>query len=85
MGTGLDPIIHIGKAGLIDAVTQQLDEALEARELVKVRVIANAPVESKDIGLQLAQSAQAELVQIIGRNLLFYRRSATKPVLELPI
>lgn len=85
MGTGLDPIIHIGKAGLIDAVVQQLDEALEARELVKVRVIANAPVEAKEIGPELAEAAQAELVQVIGRNILFYRRSGTKPVLELPI
>lgn len=84
MGTGLDPIIQIGKAGLTEPVVQQLDEALEARELVKVRVIANAPVETRDIGPQLAEAVGAEIVQVIGRNLLFYRRSTTKPSLELP-
>jgi RNA-binding protein len=84
MGTGLEPIIHIGKAGLINPVIQQLDEALEARELVKVRVIANSPVKPKDIGSEMAEAARAEMVQAIGRNLLFYRRSITKPVLELP-
>jgi len=84
MGTGIEPIIHIGKAGLTDSVVQQLDEALEARELVKVRVIANAPVEPRNVGPQLAEAARAEMVQVIGRNLLFYRRSITKPVLELP-
>lgn len=84
MGTGLDPIIQIGKTGLIDPVFQQLDEALEARELVKVRVIANAPVEPREIGPKLAQGTQAELVQVIGHNLLFYRKSSKKSVIELP-
>lgn len=84
MGTGIEPIIHVGKFGLTDAISQQLDEALEARELVKVRVIANAPAEPREIGPKLAEAAGAEMVQAIGRNLLFYRRSATKPVLELP-
>ena len=84
MGTGIDPIILIGKAGLIDAVIQQLDEALEARELVKIRVIANAPVEPREIASQLAEATQAETVQVIGRNILYYRRSSKKPSLELP-
>ena len=84
MGTGIDPIIQIGKAGAIDAVIRQLDEALEARELVKVRVIPNAPVEPREIASQLAEATQSETVQIIGHNILYYRRSAKKPSLELP-
>lgn len=84
MGTDLDPIIQIGKSGLIEPVIRQLDEALEARELVKVRVIANSPVEPKHVGPELANATQAELVQVIGRNILFYRRSVEKPSLELP-
>jgi len=84
LGTGLDPIIHVGKAGLVDAVVQQLDEALEARELVKVRVIQNSPVEAKDIAPQLAAATGAELVQVIGRNVLFFRPSEKKPTIVLP-
>ncbi len=84
MGTGLDPIIHIGKFGLGDQAVQHLDEALEARELVKVRVIPNSPNEPREIAPQLAEAVQAELVQVIGRNLLYYRRSVKKPSIELP-
>ena len=84
MGTGIDPIIHIGKGGWGDTVVQQLDEALEARELVKIRVISNSSVEPRDVGPQLAEATQAEIVQVIGRNMLFFRRSQKKPSIDLP-
>ncbi|MFY9174974.1 MAG: ribosome assembly RNA-binding protein YhbY [Peptococcia bacterium] len=84
MGTGIDPIIHIGKAGLVDSLVQQLSDALEARELIKVRVIPNAPVIPKEIAPQLADAVGAELVQIVGRNILFYRPSQKKPTIVLP-
>lgn len=84
MGTGLDPIIHIGKFGLGDSTVQQLNEALDARELVKVRVIPNSPDSPREIAPKLAVAAQAELVQVVGRNILYYRRSENKPSIELP-
>lgn len=84
LGTGVDPIIQVGKAGMMDAVIRQLDEALEARELVKVRVISNAPVEPHEVADRLTEGTGAELVQVIGRNILFYRRSEKKPSINLP-
>lgn len=84
MGTGLDPISHIGKAGLVDTLVQQLSDALEARELIKVRVIPNAPVLPKEVAPELADNLGAELVQIVGRNMLFFRRSEKKPTIILP-
>lgn len=84
MGTELTPIIQVGKAGVIEPLAKQLEEALEARELVKVRVITNAPVEPEEFAQALADSAGAELVQIIGRNILFYRPSLKNPTIELP-
>ena len=84
MGTALDPIMQIGKGGIAEAVITQLDEVLEVRELVKVRVIANSPLETGAAAEQLAKAVRAETVQVIGRNLLFYRRSEKKPTIELP-
>lgn len=84
MGTGIDPIIHIGKAGLVEALVQQMDEALEANELIKIRVIPNSPVHPKEIAPQLAETAKAELVQVIGRNILLFRQSQKKPTIVLP-
>ncbi len=84
LGTGIDPVIQIGKGGIGETLVQQLDEALEARELVKIRVINNAPLEPREIAAQLAEATNSELVQVIGRNLLYYRRSLKKPSIELP-
>jgi RNA-binding protein len=84
MGTGIDPIIQIGKSGLVEALIQQMEEALEARELIKVRVLQNSPVEPRTIAPELATAAKAELVQVIGRNLLFFRQSEKKPTIVLP-
>lgn len=84
LGTGIDPVIHIGKSGYGEFINNQLNEALEARELVKVRVIPNSSELPREIAPQLAKDANAELVQVIGRNMLFYRRSLNKPSIELP-
>lgn len=83
IGTGVDPIIQIGKAGIGEFVVTQLNDALEARELVKVRVIPNAPVKPQDIAIDLAEKTKASLVQVIGRNILYYR-PGKKPSIELP-
>lgn len=51
----------------------QLDEALEARELVKGRVLPHQEFDVKIIAEELAEKIGADIVQIIGRNILFYR------------
>ncbi|MDS1029418.1 ribosome assembly RNA-binding protein YhbY [Bacillota bacterium LX-D] len=84
MGNELDPIIQVGKGGITKNLIIQVDEALEARELIKVRVLQNCLTEPKEIGNELAVHAKGELVQVIGRNLLFYRQASEKPKIELP-
>ncbi|GAW93338.1 ribosome assembly RNA-binding protein YhbY [Calderihabitans maritimus] len=84
MGTGLDPILQVGKGGITEALLKQVDEALEARELIKIRILPNSGREPKEVGKNLAVQTGAELVQVIGRNLLLYRRSQKKPTIELP-
>ncbi|AVX19969.1 MULTISPECIES: ribosome assembly RNA-binding protein YhbY [Carboxydocella] len=80
----LEPVtVQIGKGGVTPTVIQQLDETLEARELVKVRVLKNCLEEKEDIARRLAEGTGAELVQMIGHNLLFYR-PAQKPQIQLP-
>lgn len=84
IGTGLDPIIQVGKSGINDSVVMQLNEALEARELVKVRALTNCALEPKEVGEALEEATGADLVQVIGRNMLFFKRSQKKPSIELP-
>lgn len=84
MGNEMDPILQVGKGGITETVVAQTDETLEARELIKGRVLQNSPEEPKDVASQLAEQLGAELVQVIGRNFLLFRQSKTKPILILP-
>lgn len=84
LGIALDPILQIGKSGISESVVNSLEEALVARELVKVRVLKNCLEEPKTVGEEMAKFTKSHLVQVIGRNLIFYRPSQDKPSIELP-
>ena len=84
LANDIDPIIQIGKGGISGNLIQQIDEALEARELIKVRVLQNSPEVAKEAAGKIAEEVSAELVQVLGRNMLLYRPSKEEPVIELP-
>ena len=73
MGNDLDPILTVGKNGITDNLIEQLDQALSARELIKGRVLPHGAFDVTEVATELAAKTEAELVQIIGRNMLFYR------------
>lgn len=83
MANTLQPLYQIGKAGVTPAVTEQLDAALEARELIKITVLKTAPESPKDTIETLAARLHAEPVQCIGKKLTLYRRSKENPRIEL--
>lgn len=84
MGSAMEPIIQVGKGGVSENLIIQLDEALEARELVKLRVLKNCLEEKSDVAEELAEATKSEIVQKIGHNILFYRQSSEQPRIELP-
>ncbi len=84
LGSVLDPVVQIGKAGLVETVITSAADALKARELIKARVLRNCPEEPKEAFAILAEETDAELVQIIGRNALLFKRNDEKPKIELP-
>lgn len=79
-----EPIVHIGKGGLSDALIKQADDALEARELIKGRVLETAPAAVRDVAEEIAAAVNAETVQVIGRTFVLYRRRAEEPTIVLP-
>ncbi len=84
LGNEMDPILQIGKGGVTEAVIAQTDETLEARELIKGRVLPNSMEDVQRAAAELAERTSAELVQVIGRNFLLYRESKKKPMIDLP-
>lgn len=80
----IDPVVQVGKASVNESVLFSLNEALEARELVKVKVLKNCLDEVKDVAQELADQSKSELVQVIGRNVVLYRPNPEKPGIALP-
>ena len=79
-----EPIVHVGKGGLSDALIKQADDALEARELIKGRVLETAPQTAREAADAVAEAVAAETVQVIGRTFVLYRRRAEEPTIVLP-
>lgn len=75
-------IIQVGKEGISANLLDTLDKALEARELVKVTILKNCDDPVREIAYDLAAGCNAEIVQAIGRVIVFYRRSK-KNIMEL--
>lgn len=79
----LDPVVHVGAAGVTDAVIDKTDKDLEAHELVKVKVDADRE-EVKAAAERLAGATRSEVAQIIGKTIVLYRRRKKKPTIQLP-
>lgn len=72
------PIFQMGKQGLTEAFYDQVDQALEKRELVKISLLQNTSEDIKDIAERLSTALNASIVQTIGSTLILYRRSTNK-------
>lgn len=84
LAMGIDPIMQIGKATVTPEITKSIDEALEARELIKIHVLKNCVADPRDIAELLAERTRAQVVQVIGKKIVLYRESKTKKKIELP-
>ena len=78
MANSLDPIVHIGKEGITDNLVKQADEALEARELIKCKVLENAMLTAREACQELSVKTRSEAVQGIGSKFVLYRQSHNK-------
>lgn len=84
LGHHLEPVVQIGKDGITDGVVAATREALLAHELIKVRILTEAPIDRKAAGAELADRAAASLAQVLGRTVLLYKRHPHKPKIVLP-
>ena len=80
----MDPILHIGKSSITPEFTEAIDEALEARELIKINVLKNCFDDVKSLSTILADRTQSEVVHVMGRKIVLYRASKDNPKIMLP-
>ncbi len=78
-----DVIMQVGKSGVTEAMAKTVSDALEARELIKMRVLENSGEEVRDVAEQLAAATDSEVVAVIGKCLILYRESENKKKIEL--
>ena len=78
LATNLDTIVHVGKDGIGDNLIKQVNDALEARELIKGRVLENSLLTAREAAEELAVAARCEVVQVIGSKFVLYRQSHNK-------
>ena len=73
-----EPILHVGKGGISDTLVKQAEDAF------KGRVLETAPASPKETAAEIAAAVGAQVVQVIGRCFVLYRRREEQPVIELP-
>ncbi|MBR5473908.1 MAG: ribosome assembly RNA-binding protein YhbY [Lachnospiraceae bacterium] len=82
----MEPIFQIGKSSVTPELTTAIEEALEARELIKLTVLKNCLDDVRSIAEVIGERTQSEVVQVIGRRFVLYRPSKDKKnKIELPM
>ena len=81
----LDALVRIGKDGVTDNLIQSILDAIESRELLKVKILQNCEEEKMEIKEQLSQCKEFEVVGIIGRTIILFRENKDKPVVSLEL
>ena len=79
----IEAILQVGKNGLGDALQKQVDDALTAREMIKLTVLETCPETPREMAAVLAAATGAEVVQVVGRKVALYRKNPEKTILDL--
>lgn len=77
-------IFQVGKGGVNDNMCEQISNALEARELIKLRVLDNCDLNAKEAAQIISEETNSDVVQVIGTRFVLYRESVDHKKIELP-
>ena len=80
----ITPILQIGKSSVTPELISAVDEALQARELIKMHILKNCFDDPKEIAQVIAERTRSEVVQVIGKKVVLYRESKDNKKIELP-
>ncbi len=79
----LDTIFQIGKGGISEEICKQIANALEARELIKARVLENSGYTAKEAANEIAEAIECDVVSCVGTRFVLYKQSVNKKRIEL--
>jgi len=78
-----ETIMQIGKGGINENIVKQVEDALLARELIKIRVLENSIYTAKEAAAEIAEAANCEVVQVMGSRITLYKRHPKEPKITL--
>ena len=84
LSNDIKPIFQIGKGGINENLIGQINDTLEVRELVKVHILGNSSLETKEVCSEIANMVKAEPVLSIGSNFVLYKESKENKEIILP-
>lgn len=84
LAADLDTIFQIGKGGISEETCNQINNALEARELIKARVLDNSGYSAKEAAAEISDAIGCEVVACVGSKFVLYKESEKKKRIELP-
>ena len=79
-----DSLFQVGKSGITDTVIKQVEDALRARELIKINSLENTPIPPKEVAQDISEKVKCDVVQVIGRKIILYKRNDKDPKIVLP-
>ncbi len=85
MAQNIDTIFQVGKGGVTENMCEQIGNALEARELIKLRVLDNSEYTAKEAANEIAENVGADVVQVIGTRFVLYRESVDHKKIDLSL
>lgn len=78
LSQNIQPIFQVGKNDVGDNMVKQISDALEARELIKVHVLENSMMTSREAADSIAERTNSEVVAVIGSKFVLYRETSDK-------
>ena len=74
MANSYQAIFQIGKSGVGEQLIRQVNEALEARELIKLTVLETSPMKARECADTVAAATESDVVQVIGSKFILYKQ-----------
>ena len=84
LSNSLDPVFQVGKGGITEEMCLQIGNCLEARELIKLRVLENSEYTAKEAANEIAENIDCDVVSCVGTRFVLYKESKNKKKIELP-
>lgn len=83
MANDMETILQVGKSGINENTIKQVSDALEARELIKLRVLETCPTSSRETADIISQEVGCDVVQVIGTRFILYKESKNNKTIKL--